>query len=256
MSGVLDDPPAPRPPSAAGREHRRRTRSWTGSRAVLRIGLVDVAAPLLTYQIARASGAGEVTALLLAGIPAAAGVVVSAVRRASLDVIGALIVGGLVLSAAIGVFTGDPRLILLKGAVGTAAFGAVCLGSLFASRPLLYGLALGFLGRDTPRGRDYTDRWQYPGFRRYNYVITAVWGAAYLAEAAVKVGVILTQGPDTALVVTKVLPYAVLAILVPWMLLYGLAAQRRGRRVAARTAGAAPRDTPSPTTGTGHATTR
>jgi hypothetical protein len=44
--------------------------------------------------------------------------------------------------------------------------------------------ALLLLGEDSPRGRELAARWAEPAFRPAITLITAVWGAGYLAEAA------------------------------------------------------------------------
>ena len=47
----------------------------------------------------------------------------------------------------------------------TAVFGLLCLGSLWARRPLIYRFAIEFIGPDTPKGREFESLWQYHGFR-------------------------------------------------------------------------------------------
>src|ERR1019366_2093984 len=113
-----------------------------------------------------------------------------------------------------GLASGDARLVLVEGSVPTAVFGLVCLGSLWSSRPLMFRFALEFMGADTPKGRGFDARWRYAGFRRTFRVMTAVWGVAYLAEAAARVVIVETTTTATALTVSKVMPYAVAAVLV------------------------------------------
>jgi hypothetical protein len=116
--------------------------------------------------------------------------------------------------------------------VPTAVFGLLCLGSLWSSRPLIFRFSLEFMGADTPRGREFADHWRYPGFRRVFRLFTVVWGVAYLAEAAGRVIVVETTTTTTALAVSKVMPYAVGAALVGWMIAYGRRAKREGERLA------------------------
>ena len=70
-------------------------------------------------------------------------------------------------------------------------------------------------------------------------VITVVWGAAYLVEAAVRVLIVQATSAGTALAVSKVLPYAVAAVLIAWTVGYGRLQKRRGDRLAAAYAAAA-----------------
>jgi hypothetical protein len=122
--------------------------------------------------------------------------------------------------------------------VPTAVFGLLCLGSLWASRPLIYRFAVEFIGADTPKGRDFESLWQYPGFRHAFRLYTIVWGVAYLAEAAARVIVVETTSTGTALTVSKVMPYVVGAAIVAWMLAHGRRARREGERIGAAQAAA------------------
>jgi hypothetical protein len=63
-------------------------------------------------------------------------------------------------------------------------------------------------------------------------VITAVWGIAYLAEAAARIVIVETTSTGTALGISKTMPFAVAALLVGWMGIYGGRAKRRGERAA------------------------
>jgi hypothetical protein len=98
---------------------------------------------------------------------------------------------------------------------------------------LIFRFALEFIGTDTPQGRDFTDRWRYAGFRRVFRLLTVVWGAAYLAEAAARVVIIEMAPAGTALAVSKTMPYVVAALLIGWTTAYGKRARRRGEQLAA-----------------------
>ena len=82
----------------------------------------------------------------------------------------------------LGLVSHNARLVLDEGSVPTAVFGLICPGSLATPKPLMYRLAMEFIGPGTRQGREFTGRWQYPGFRRVFRVITTAWGTAYLAE--------------------------------------------------------------------------
>ena len=88
------------------------------------------------------------------------------------------------------------------------------------------------MGADTPRGRDFDALWQYASFRHAFRLFTIVWGVAYLAEAAARIVIVETTSTATALTVSKVMPYAVAAILALWMTAYGRRVKRAGERMA------------------------
>jgi hypothetical protein len=143
------------------------------------------------------------------------------------------VLAGIAVRAVLGLTTGSARLVLVEGSVPTAVFGAACLGSLWSRRPLMFRFAHQFIGADTAKGRDFAGRWQYPGFRRAFRVMTVVWGLVYLAEAAARVIIIETTGPSSALIFSKVMPYAVTAVLVAWTIAYSVQGKRKGERLAA-----------------------
>jgi hypothetical protein len=196
------------------------------------------------------SGLSSVQALVLSGVLPALGVAVTFARDRRLDAIGGLVLVGIAVGTILGLATGSARLVLVEGSVPTAVFGLVCLGSLWSRRPLIFRFALEFMGPDTPKGRDFDGRWQYAGFRHAFRVITVVWGAGYLAEAAARVVIAETVTTGTALTISKVLPYAVAAVLAAWTYAYGQRARRRGERMAATAAAQAAPPAGAPGSGT------
>ena len=203
------------------------------------IAVFDIAGPLVAYSLLRSAGLSEVSALILSGAFPALGVAVGLVRHRRVDALGILVLAGIAVGAILGLLSGSPRMVLLEGSVPTAMFGVFCLASLWSSRPLIYRFALEFMGADTPKGRDFAAHWRYPGFRHAFRLFTVVWGVAYLAEAAARVVIVETTSTATALTISKVMPYAVAAILAGWMVAYGRRARREGERLAAAAAAAA-----------------
>jgi hypothetical protein len=215
---------------------RDRSRLWS----VAKIVIFDTAGPFALYQMLRSAGLSSVSALVLSGILPGVAVLGGLVRRRRLDAVGLLVLAGIAVGSVLGLVSGNARLVLLEGSVPTAVFGILCLASLRSRRPLIFRFAHEFMGPDTPRGRDFDDLWQWPGFRHAFWLFTVVWGATYLAEAAARVVIVETTSTGTALAVSKVMPYAVTGILVAWMTLYGRHARRQGERLAAAYAAAQP----------------
>ncbi len=106
----------------------------------------------------------------------------------------------------LGLVSHNARLVLDEGSVPTAVFGLICPGSLATPKPLMYRLAMEFIGPGTRQGREFTGRWQYPGFRRVFRVITTAWGTAYLAEAVARVVIVPNTSTGTALVIPRCCP--------------------------------------------------
>jgi len=217
------------------------------------IAVFDIAGPLVAYNLLRSAGFSSVAALVLSGVFPAAGVTIGFIQHRRVDALGVLVLAGIAVGALLGLVSHNPRLVLDEGSVVTAAFGLVCLGSLGTSKPLMYRLAMEFVGPDTAKGREFTGLWQYAEFRHVFRVMTIVWGIGYLAEAAARVVIVQNTSTGAALAISKVMPYAVAAVLTAWTIGYGRHSKRKGERLAAaaeaaQTAAAAPAagDRPGP----------
>jgi hypothetical protein len=208
-------------------------------RSVATIAVFDVGGPLLAYNLLRSNGFSAVAALVLSGLFPVAGLIIGFIGHRRVDAVGALVLAGIVVGAILGLISNNPKLVLDEGSVSTGVFGLICLGSLASEKPMLYRLALEFMGPDTQRGREFADLRQYKEFRRAFVVITVVWGSAYVAEAAARVVIVQNTSAGTALGVSKVLPYAVAAVLIAWTVGYGRYQKRQGERLAAAYASAA-----------------
>jgi uncharacterized membrane protein len=207
---------------------------------LVQIAVFDIAGPIVLYSELHSHGWSAVTALVLSGAFPALGVLITMAVHRRLDAIGAVVLAGIVVSTLLGLSTGSAKLTLVDGAVSTGVLAVVFLASLWSSRPIMYRFALEFMGADTPKGRDFADRWRYPGFRRVFRVMTVVWGVAFLMEAVVTVVVVELSTTGFALTFNKIAPYAVAGALAAWMTLYGKLVQRRGERLAAASAATNP----------------
>ena len=205
-------------------------------RSIAMIAVFDIAGPLVAYSLLRSAGFSTVTALVLSGVFPAAGVIIGIIQHRRVDAVGVLVLAGIAVGAILGLVSHNAKLVLDEGSVPTAVFGLICLGSLATPKPLIYRLALEFTGPDTRQGREFTNLWQYDRFRHIFRVMTTVWGAAYLVEAAARVVIVQNTSAGTALAISKVLPYAVAGVLVLWTVGYGRHQKRRGERQAAANA--------------------
>jgi hypothetical protein len=139
------------------------------------------------------------------------------------------------MGTALALVSHSTRLLLVEGSVPTAVSGVACLGSLWARHPLMFSFALEFTGPDTGKGREMIRLWQYEGYRRVFRIITAVWGAGLLVEAALRVVIVYNTSAGTALAISKVTPFLFAAILSAWTVAYGAHRKKKGARMAAAT---------------------
>jgi hypothetical protein len=196
----------------------------------------DLGGPLLVYTLLRSAGLSTVAALVVSGILPALGIVIGAVVDRRLDIIGVVVLAGLVVGTVAGLVSHNARLYLVEGAVPSLVFALACLGSLRSAKPLIYRFAVELLGPGTPKGREVVAAWQYPGFRRAFRVITAAWGVAYLIEVAARLVVVETTSTGIALLFSKLIPYMFAFALSGWTLSYGEHEKKKAERLAAAAA--------------------
>ena len=167
-------------------------------RSVAMIAIFDIGGPLLAYHLLQSNGFGPVAALILSGLFPTAGIVIGFIGHRRVDAVGLLVLAGIIVGAALGLVSRNPKLVLDEGSVSTGVFGLICLGSLATDKPMMYRLALEFIGPETERGREFVGLRQYQEFRRAFVVITVVWGSSYIVEAAVRVIIVRTLGRHRA----------------------------------------------------------
>jgi hypothetical protein len=191
-------------------------------RTIVMIVIFDLGGPLITYFLLRHfAGLGTVLALVLSGTLPAVGVAVTAIQFRKVDIFGVMVLAGILIGSVLGLTTHNARLYLAEGSVPSLAFSAACLASLRTRQPLIYRLALEFLGTGSKKGREITDAWQYPLFRRAFRTITIAWGVGYIIEAALRLVVAETEPTGIALVFSKSVPYVFATVLAVWTLIYG-----------------------------------
>ncbi len=220
-------------------------------RSIAMIVVFDIAGPLVSYNLLSSHGFSTVSALVLSGVFPAVGVLIGIIKHHRVDAVGALVLAGIAVGAILGLVSHNPKLVLDEDSVGTAVFGLLCLGSLARPEPLMYRLAMEFIGPESKQGREFTNLWQYQEFRHVFRVITAVWGTAYLLEAAARIVIVANTSTGTAFTVSKVMPWVVTAALVVWNVGYGRVQKRRGEALAAAAASRSSADDIKPATGNG-----
>ncbi len=192
----------------------------------------DVAGPLVAYYCARAVGLPPLPGLMLSGLLPAFGVAVGLLRRRHLDALGVVVVFAIVAGAILGWLSGRADLVLLDGALPGVVFGAGCLASLWSRRPLSFRFAWEAIGAHTSQGRDFEDRWRYPGFRHAFQVTTVVWGLASLTQAVAQIVIVETASAETAKATSNLMPLVVAAVVGAWSLVYAKRGQHQGALAA------------------------
>jgi hypothetical protein len=150
----------------------------------------DVGLPVAAYYALHLAGVTDWVALLAATAVAAARTLWGVVRHGTLNQFATvmLLVYGIGLLLAF--VSGDPRMLLLKSSLVTAAVGAVFLGTaLRGKRPLTLAAAQSFM---PTRAEALTEMYDGdPDVSRAFRFTSAVWGVGLLAEAVLRIPLVL-----------------------------------------------------------------
>ena len=195
--------------------------------------LWDMGLPTAAYYVCRWAGVEAWLALIAGGAIALARVGFIAATRRRLDGLGAVVAATFALMLALSALTGDPRILLAREPLVSGSLGLLLLGSCLLGRPVLYSL----VRRLNSAKRELLARWDElwrtrPSFRHVFTLMSLVWGAGLLTEAAVRICLIYLLPIDTAAGASTLVQLAAIVLLGGWSLWY----RRQRRRTAASSA--------------------
>ena len=186
--------------------------------------------PFVVYRLLTiyAPWMSEVVRLLIAGSFPAAHSVVGIVRRQTLDIIGIIVVVGILVSIVATLIGGDPKLLLIRESFVTGALGVLALSSFVWTRPLMF-----YIGRQMTAGQDpaltarFDALWLRPAGRRTFRTITLVWGIGWLAEFALRIAMVETLTTSQVLAISPFVFNGINLGLFAWMFAYARRVRRR-----------------------------
>lgn len=191
--------------------------------------IVDGLCPFLTYELLRKySGVSEVMALGLGAIFPAAKGLIDVTRRKHVDIIGAIVLVGIVVSIVSLTVSASPRLFLIRESFVTGALGLLALTSFAWKRPMLF-----YVGRQFSTGNDpvalarFNGLWAHPEARHVFRVQTAVWALGWLGEFGLRIVMVLTLSVPHVLLVSPFVFNGITFGLIAWTLAYARRQQRR-----------------------------
>lgn len=209
------------------RRESRPIPEWVGLAKTI---VLDIAGPLVVYQVAHRAGMDQVPALLLSGIPPVIGVLLEFALKRRAEALGLFVIAGIAVGALLGLLTDDPRLYLLEGAAKTGAMALVFAGSAALGKPALFLFWQGsWGGPDTARGQWLGEQYATnPGMHRLLRNGTYAFAAMLALIAVSDVIVTQTASVETSLLWNRIdfVP-GVVIFTVLWMVLF-VRAQRRG----------------------------
>jgi hypothetical protein len=191
--------------------------------AVVRMIGLDIVGPLLVYRLCRGFGVPTIWSLVISGSSPGLGVLFDWLRWRTLEIVGAVVLGQILLSIVLALISGNPKVVLLEGAATTIAFALVCLASLTRERPLIFYFGQAFYGgRHSADGVQMAAEYEkYPDARSFWQIVTVVWAIAYLLESAGRIYVVERLSTATALTFNRTTPWLITAALISWTVWWG-----------------------------------
>ncbi|WIY04202.1 VC0807 family protein [Amycolatopsis mongoliensis] len=167
----------------------------TSDRGGLTMLLRDVALPMALYYVLRSFDVDALWALLVSAVPPVLRTGYVLARHRRIDPLSAFVLAVLLINGAVAVFSGDPRLLLVRSAWITLPLGVAMLGSLLVGRrPLLFRAACTL---QPARARELDQLWGLsPAFRQRWRTATLGWGAGCVLLACAVVVMAFTLPVD------------------------------------------------------------
>jgi intracellular septation protein A len=193
--------------------------------------VAEAGLPYVTYLILQGRGVSTVDSLVAGAVFPVAFIGYHFARQRRLDGFGLIILATIAAGAGVALLSGNARIYLVKESFLTGAFGLFLLVSMLAKRPFMFYSGRKFATDGSPEGLAAWDSYwpKSPTFRRSNRVMTAVWGIAFLAEAAIRVVAAYTLPTSTVVALSAVVPLVILGLLLLWTFAYARRTTPRSR---------------------------
>jgi hypothetical protein len=189
---------------------------------------LDAGLAVGAYLVAHALGASLFHALLIGAAVAALRAAYVIIRRREVDAFALFMIVTFGIGLLLTIFSGSARFLLAKDSISTGISGLIFLGTLVAGRPMLFYLSQRFAAPTAADRVTWHRRWdEVPPFRAHFHRLTLVWAIALLAEALLKLILVLVL-PVT--VMAPIVPFftpVLITILVIWTIRSSAAGMRR-----------------------------
>lgn len=183
-------------------------------REIASLILINAIAPYLVYELAEPR-VGGLAALALSALPPGIEAVWSVAKKRKLDVMSALVLGGIAVSFVLVALGGSERVLLLRDSLITSIIGLAIAVSAAFRRPVMY-----LLVRQVQRVE--------PDLRAMR-VLSVVLGLGLVVEMAVRTVMVLEMTTDRFLLISPFVQYGMTGALVAWCVFY---MRRRATRPA------------------------
>ena len=182
--------------------------------------LINAAAPFAINMLAR-SYMSSVDALLLASSVPALFTLGSLIWKRRIDVVGVLVIVGLLLSAVFALLFKSPQLLLLQSSAVNGLLGVGMLLSLLFPRPALFYVMRSILTQNDPqRLASFNADWSFPQFRAFYRNLTTVWGCVTVAHVVLLTFLVFNLPISLMLVLSPILSFGVITLAAHWSMVY------------------------------------
>lgn len=182
--------------------------------------LINAVLPFLINMLAQPH-MSTINALLLASSVPALFTLGNFIWKRHIDVVGLLVVVGLLLSAAFALVFHSPRLLLLQGSAISGLFGVVELVSLLFPRPILFYIVRSIVAQnDAQRIARFNADWAFPQFRTCYRVLTIVWGCLMIAQVILLTVLVFNLPISLMLVLSPILSFGTIMPAAHWSMHY------------------------------------
>ena len=204
--------------------------------------VLNAVAPYVLFQYLTAPerNVSVIVALSATAVFPVFGIAFAWIRTHHLDALGTISLVFIVIGLLTNLLFQDPSVFLIKESFITGALGLVCLLSLVVTRrPVMFYFGRYFVSSgERERMLAFDGLWQYPYFRTSQRIITAVWGAVYLAEALIRVALVAIlgtskEGVAKILAISPILLGTVTIATVGWTMWYARHAAQKGAQMRA-----------------------
>lgn len=187
---------------------------WTSFRALLPTLIFDVGGAMVVYYLLYPHfPKTSILPLLGASLVPVISNVVNFVRRRSLDVIGIIVIIGLLAGVAGALFGGSQRLLLLRESFVTGLLGVILIVSVVRHKPLAYYAVHEFLtANEALPAERFNAIWQSQYFRRGIRIMTILWGAVLIGDFLLRAFMALTMNIAFVLGVAPIISTVLLLI--------------------------------------------
>jgi intracellular septation protein A len=182
--------------------------------------LITAGVPFLINILARPY-MSTIDALLLASSVPALYTVGSLLVKRRIDVLGLLVVAGLVLSAVFDLVFHSPRILLLQSSAVNGLFGVVLLLSLLFPRPLLFYLVRSIMTQNNAqRLASFNADWSFPQVRSFYRVLSVVWGCVTISQVMLVALLAFTLPISLMVGIGPILNVAIILPAAHWSVVY------------------------------------